>query len=139
MRLRGEERTACGGYVHADSPRYFRSNHARYARDQSASHSSESGVRKTNPISALITDDSHALVFSQMSFAGRRRGNKVKKGVQFTVMVVGEFSPCKGTLLPSQRSNQRCLWHRADDFCQYLVRIRGLASQNLRQSRYHTR
>lgn len=24
-----------------------------------------------------------------MSFAGRRRGNKVKKGVQFTVMVVG--------------------------------------------------
>jgi cell division control protein 11 len=28
-----------------------------------------------------------------MSFAGRRRGNKVKKGVQFTVMVVGEFTP----------------------------------------------
>jgi cell division control protein 11 len=27
-----------------------------------------------------------------MSFAGRRRGNKVKKGVQFTVMVVGLFS-----------------------------------------------
>jgi cell division control protein 11 len=26
-----------------------------------------------------------------MSFAGRRRGNKVKKGVQFTVMVVGSF------------------------------------------------
>jgi len=26
-----------------------------------------------------------------MSFAGRRRGNKVKKGVQFTVMVVGAF------------------------------------------------
>lgn len=26
-----------------------------------------------------------------MSFAGRRRGNKVKKGVQFTVMVVGQF------------------------------------------------
>ena len=25
----------------------------------------------------------------KMSFAGRRRGNKVKKGVQFTVMVVG--------------------------------------------------
>jgi len=25
-----------------------------------------------------------------MSFAGRRRGNKVKKGVQFTVMVVGQ-------------------------------------------------
>lgn len=25
-----------------------------------------------------------------MSFAGRRRGNKVKKGVQFTVMVVGK-------------------------------------------------
>lgn len=24
-----------------------------------------------------------------MSFAGRRRGNKVKKGVQFTLMVVG--------------------------------------------------
>jgi cell division control protein 11 len=24
-----------------------------------------------------------------MSFAGRRRGNKVKKGVQFTIMVVG--------------------------------------------------
>jgi cell division control protein 11 len=28
-----------------------------------------------------------------MSFAGRRRGNKVKKGVQFTVMVVGMFFP----------------------------------------------
>ena len=28
-----------------------------------------------------------------MSFAGRRRGNKVKKGVQFTVMVVGTFFP----------------------------------------------
>jgi hypothetical protein len=28
-----------------------------------------------------------------MSFAGRRRGNKVKKGVQFTVMVVGESIP----------------------------------------------
>lgn len=27
---------------------------------------------------------------SIMSFAGRRRGNKVKKGVQFTVMVVGK-------------------------------------------------
>ena len=27
-----------------------------------------------------------------MSFAGRRRGNKVKKGVQFTVMVVGQYS-----------------------------------------------
>ena len=27
-----------------------------------------------------------------MSFAGRRRGNKVKKGVQFTVAVVGQFS-----------------------------------------------
>jgi len=26
---------------------------------------------------------------SAMSFAGRRRGNKAKKGVQFTVMVVG--------------------------------------------------
>lgn len=26
-----------------------------------------------------------------MSFAGRRRGNKVKKGVQFTLMVVGQF------------------------------------------------
>jgi cell division control protein 11 len=26
-----------------------------------------------------------------MSFAGRRRGNKVKKGVQFTLMVVGEL------------------------------------------------
>lgn len=26
-----------------------------------------------------------------MSFAGRRRGNKVKKGVQFTVMVVGLY------------------------------------------------
>ena len=26
-----------------------------------------------------------------MSFAGRRRGNKVKKGVQFTVMVVGQY------------------------------------------------
>ena len=25
----------------------------------------------------------------RMSYAGRRRGNKVKKGVQFTVMVVG--------------------------------------------------
>ena len=32
-----------------------------------------------------------------MSFAGRRRGNKVKKGVQFTVMVVGQYfrsHPC---------------------------------------------
>lgn len=28
-----------------------------------------------------------------MSFAGRRRGNKVKKGVQFTVMVVGLCTP----------------------------------------------
>ena len=28
---------------------------------------------------------------NKMSFAGRRRGNKVKKGVQFTVMVVGAF------------------------------------------------
>lgn len=28
-----------------------------------------------------------------MSFAGRRRGNKVKKGVQFTVMVVGTYCP----------------------------------------------
>jgi cell division control protein 11 len=27
-----------------------------------------------------------------MSFAGRRRGNKVKKGVQFTLMVVGQSS-----------------------------------------------
>lgn len=27
-----------------------------------------------------------------MSFAGRRRGNKVKKGVQFTVMVVGQWT-----------------------------------------------
>lgn len=27
-----------------------------------------------------------------MSFAGRRRGNKVKKGVQFTLMVVGELA-----------------------------------------------
>jgi hypothetical protein len=27
--------------------------------------------------------------YQKMSFAGRRRGNKVKKGVQFTVMVVG--------------------------------------------------
>jgi cell division control protein 11 len=27
-----------------------------------------------------------------MSFAGRRRGNKVKKGVQFTVMVVGALT-----------------------------------------------
>ena len=33
----------------------------------------------------------HSLLHSNlnMSFAGRRRGNKVKKGVQFTVMVVG--------------------------------------------------
>lgn len=30
--------------------------------------------------------------FVRMSFAGRRRGNKVKKGVQFTVMVVGQSS-----------------------------------------------
>lgn len=29
-----------------------------------------------------------------MSFAGRRRGNKVKKGVQFTIMVVGQFFVC---------------------------------------------
>lgn len=28
---------------------------------------------------------------TKMSFAGRRRGNKVKKGVQFTLMVVGAF------------------------------------------------
>ena len=41
----------------------------------------------------LITDDNHTLLLPQMSFAGRRRGNKVKKGVQFTLMVVGEFSP----------------------------------------------
>ena len=27
-----------------------------------------------------------------MSFAGRRRGNKVKKGVQFTLMVVGTLT-----------------------------------------------
>ena len=33
-----------------------------------------------------------------MSFAGRRRGNKVKKGVQFTVMVVGECPGFVSTL-----------------------------------------
>jgi hypothetical protein len=32
----------------------------------------------------------HQFIFLKMSFAGRRRGNKVKKGVQFTVMVVGQ-------------------------------------------------
>ena len=34
-----------------------------------------------------------------MSFAGRRRGNKVKKGVQFTVMVVGASTSCFLNLL----------------------------------------
>ena len=38
-----------------------------------------------------------------MSFAGRRRGNKVKKGVQFTVMVVGRcrLSVIAGSSMPA--------------------------------------
>lgn len=38
----------------------------------------------------FATTSSTALYLTKMSFAGRRRGNKVKKGVQFTVMVVGK-------------------------------------------------
>jgi hypothetical protein len=40
-----------------------------------------------------------------MSFAGRRRVNKVKKGVQFTLMVVGAWA---GPLLVEGREGERC-------------------------------
>lgn len=44
-----------------------------------------------------------------MSFAGRRRGNKVKKGVQFTVMVVGK--PLR-LQMPASAANARA-WLRS--------------------------
>ena len=47
-------------------------------------------------IARVVNEANHQLLQQDclltMSFAGRRRGNKVKKGVQFTVMVVGVFS-----------------------------------------------
>lgn len=55
---------------------------------------------QTSPRRSCLDDHQKAAVNSprpysayNMSFAGRRRGNKVKKGVQFTVMVVGQYFP----------------------------------------------
>lgn len=42
-----------------------------------------------------------------MSFAGRRRGNKVKKGVQFTLMVVGMSSVYLVASFPYFRDTER--------------------------------
>ncbi len=54
-----------------------------------------------------------------MSFAGRRRGNKVKKGVQFTVMVVGK-SP--RSQMPASAANARArLWSARVYALQYRV------------------
>lgn len=76
-----------------------------------------------------------------MSFAGRRRGNKVKKGVQFTVMVVGQCfrsHPCAssasahcywGVLDASAWyackpfCHCRCFWYRPHDLCEHPVRV----------------
>ena len=61
--------------------------------------------------------------FITMSFAGRRRGNKVKKGVQFTLMVVG-------TLL-----NVQCLAFNPNSLLQVPLELDVLPSLILSASR----
>lgn len=74
-----------------------------------------------------------------MSFAGRRRGNKVKKGVQFTVMVVGQSFLGHILFLTSSTSFYLCtfrrLWHRTYHFREHPLRVRGPISQGFRQPR----
>ena len=53
---------------------------------------------------------------TKMSFAGRRRGNKVKKGVQFTLMVVGAPFSLRFSLLFAHLP-PRCFWNGPHNFC----------------------
>lgn len=53
------------------------------------SQSERSLKAKFQQFAVCIVPPPRPHLLSAMSFAGRRRGNKVKKGVQFTLMVVG--------------------------------------------------
>src|SRR6266478_4937739 len=99
---------------------------------------------RAHSVGALICSTHHFVFCTSlvprivtMSFAGRRRGNKVKKGVQFTVMVVGQSS---FTHVFSRHFTNwfvllfavlsRRLWHRTYHICEHPLRVRGLGSQN---------
>ena len=64
-----------------------------------------------------------------MSFAGRRRGNKVKKGVQFTVMVVGQY-PLRRHLMLYDSSEFLVRDHRVG--CCYLLVLQVLLALDAR-------
>jgi hypothetical protein len=61
---------------------------------------------------------------ANMSFAGRRRVNKAKKGVQFTVMVVGQCSALFSTLsVYFSLRGYRQFWLWTDDVRQQALRV----------------
>lgn len=69
------------------------------------------------------------------TMASRRKN--VKKGVQFTIMVVGKQLPSLVSL-SAQNSVARCVGNRPHDVCEHPLRVGNHRTQGLRQSRDRT-